>query len=127
LSSKFLWRPRLVRAVSGGGPKSCWMRLWDIDVAVLETSWFVGKRLVGEGGPRSCSMRLWDVHRTVPRHFYHSFLVGKIVRRSLNRVSRNVAGLKPIQNPLAAESLLPPARFNLLQAVSMFKIVGSLS
>jgi hypothetical protein len=66
LSSTFLWRPRLVRAVRGGG------------------------------------------------RFYHSLLVGNIVRRALPRVSINVAGLKPIQiyllSPLAAESLLPPAR-----------------
>ncbi|KAH0819857.1 hypothetical protein GEV33_002934 [Tenebrio molitor] len=32
LSSKFLWRPRLVRAVSGDRPKPCSMRLWDVDV-----------------------------------------------------------------------------------------------
>jgi hypothetical protein len=31
LSSKFLWTPRLVRDVSGGGPKPCSMRLWDVD------------------------------------------------------------------------------------------------
>jgi hypothetical protein len=59
-------------------------------------------------------MRLWDAHRTAPRRFYHCFLVGKIVRRSLTRVSRNVAGRMPIQiillSPLVAENLLPPAR-----------------
>jgi hypothetical protein len=32
LFSNFLWRPRLVRVVSGGGPKPCSMRLWDVDV-----------------------------------------------------------------------------------------------
>jgi hypothetical protein len=73
LSSKFLWRPRLVRAVSGGGPKS----------------WFVGK-LARCDAALGCSSYS-------PERFHHSFLVGKIVRRSLTRVSKNVAGLKPIQ------------------------------
>jgi hypothetical protein len=55
--SKFLWRQRLV---SGGGPKSCSMRLWDVDVspATFIDLGFVGKRWAGEGGPKSCSMRL---------------------------------------------------------------------
>jgi hypothetical protein len=54
-------------AVSGGGPKSCSMRLWDVDVNLRRDSRdLVVCRLIGEGGPKSCSMRLWDAHRTAP-------------------------------------------------------------
>jgi hypothetical protein len=51
--SKFLWKLRLGRAVSGGGPSFADAALGcfrEASVEVIKTSGFVGKRLVGDGG-----------------------------------------------------------------------------
>jgi hypothetical protein len=38
----------------------------EASVEVIETSGFVGKRLVGDGGPRSLRMRSRNANRTTP-------------------------------------------------------------
>jgi hypothetical protein len=91
LASKVTWGQWLV---SGGGPKPCFMRLWDVDVKPRGSSrprglsvngWLgkadLGLALCGSGmlivQPRNASItRYWSVN---------------IVRRALTRVSRNVA------------------------------------
>jgi hypothetical protein len=68
LASKVTWGQRLV---SGGGPKPCFMQLWDVNAkprGSSKPSWVVGERLVREGGARPCFMRLWDAHCTIPQH-----------------------------------------------------------